>query len=109
MNLSLPKHPDDLFHCKTIPFHSDLPIWPRHYSILTQNLDQFLGVRAGQMKMKQRQFRGVLGDIAKNMNDYYEYSAVPKVNLTCCIFYVVMGVFMLVFAGVFLFGFSKIL
>ncbi len=63
----------------------------------------------GQMKMKQRQFRGVLGGIAKNMNDYYEYSAVPKVNLTCCIFYVVIGVFLLVFAGVFLFGFSKIL
>jgi len=64
---------------------------------------------AGQMKMKQRQFRQVLGDIAKNMNEYYQNSADPKVNLTCCIFYVVMGVFMIVFAGVFLFGFSKIL
>ncbi len=63
----------------------------------------------GHMKMKHRQFRGVLGDIAKNMNDYYAYSAVPKVNLTGCIFYVVLGVFLIVFAGVFLFGFSKIL
>ena len=29
MNLCLPKHPDDMLHCKTIPFHPDLPIWPR--------------------------------------------------------------------------------
>ena len=63
----------------------------------------------GQIKMKQRQFRRVLVDTVNNMNEYYQNSAVPKVNLTCCIFYVVMGVFMIVFAGVFLFGFSKIL
>jgi len=63
----------------------------------------------GQMKMKQRQFRKVLVDIDNNMNEYYQNSAVPKVNLTGCIFYLVMGVFMIVFAGVFLFGFSKIL
>jgi hypothetical protein len=30
-------------------------------------------------------------------------------NLTCCIFYLVIGVFLVVFAGVFLFGFGKIL
>ncbi|MGO9565909.1 MAG: ankyrin repeat domain-containing protein [Desulfomonilaceae bacterium] len=66
-------------------------------------------IGTAQIKMKQRQFRKVLGDIASNMNEYYQNSAVSKMNLTSCIFYAVMGVFLIVFAGVFLFGFSKIL
>src|SRR5271157_880624 len=44
-NLGLTKHPDDLFHRKTISLHPDLPIEPTSYSIPTLNLDQFLGVR----------------------------------------------------------------
>lgn len=66
-------------------------------------------IGTAQIKMKQRQFRRVLVDIVNNMNEYYQNSAVSKMNLTSCIFYVVMGVFLVVFAGVFLFGFSKIL
>ena len=65
-------------------------------------------IGTGQLKMRQRQFSGVLRDIANNMNEYYRNSPVSKVNLTCCIFYAVMGVFLAVFAGVFLFGFDKI-
>jgi hypothetical protein len=36
--------PNDLLHCATIPFLPDLHVWPRSYSILTQDLDQFLVV-----------------------------------------------------------------
>jgi hypothetical protein len=35
MNLRLPKHTDDLFYSKTIPFHPDLPVWLMFYPILT--------------------------------------------------------------------------
>ena len=66
-------------------------------------------IGTGQLKMKQRQFSTVLRDIVKGMNEYYQSGAVSKVNLTCCIFYAVIGVFLAVFAGVFLFGFGKIL
>lgn len=52
----------------------------------------------GQLKMKQRKPAGLLGDIARGMNEHYERSAVP-VNLTSCIFYVIMGALMLVLAG----------
>ncbi len=63
-------------------------------------------IGTGQLKVKQSQFRGVLGDIVKGMNEYYQSATVP-VNLTCCIFYLLLGVFMVVFAGVFLIGFGK--
>jgi hypothetical protein len=66
-------------------------------------------IGTAQIKMKQRQFRRLLVDIVNNMNGYYQNSAVLKMNLTSCIFYVIMGVFLIVFAGVFLLGFSKIL
>jgi hypothetical protein len=62
-------------------------------------------IGTGQVKVKQRQFGGLLGDIVRGMNEYYQSSTVP-VNLTCCIFYVLMGVFMVVFAVVFLIGFG---
>jgi uncharacterized protein len=62
-----------------------------------------------QIKIKQRQFRRVLVDIINNMNAYYKDSSISEINLTSCIFYVVMGVFFIVFAGVFLFAFSKVL
>lgn len=64
-------------------------------------------IGAGQLKVKQWQHNSLLNDIVKGMNEYYQTAAVP-VKLTCCIFYVLMGVFMVVFAGVFLFGFDKL-
>ena len=64
-------------------------------------------IGTGQLKMKQRQFGGLLGDIAKGMNEYYQSATVP-VNLMCCIFYVLLGVFMVVFAVVFWIGFGKL-
>jgi hypothetical protein len=62
----------------------------------------------GQVKMKQRQFSTVLRDIVNGMNEYYQSGAVSEVNLTCCIFYAVIGVFLAALAGIFLFGFGKI-
>jgi hypothetical protein len=64
-------------------------------------------IGTGQLKMKQRKFNGLLGDIVKGMNEYYQSSTV-SVNLTTCIFYVLMGVFMAVFAGVVSIGFGKL-
>jgi hypothetical protein len=57
--------------------------------------------------MKQRQFNKVLSDIVSGMNEYYQSGAISKMNLTCCIFYVLMGVLMALFAGVFLFAVAK--
>jgi hypothetical protein len=65
-------------------------------------------IGTAQIKMKQRQFRRVLVDIVNNMNGYYQNAAISKVNLTCCVFYAVIGLFLAVFAGVFLFAFGKI-
>jgi hypothetical protein len=62
----------------------------------------------GQVKMKQRQFSTVLRDIVNGMNEYYQSGAILEVNLACCIFYTVIGVFLAVLAGIFLFGFGKI-
>jgi len=45
MNLCLPKHPDDLLDCKTIPLHPALLSASDSATSLTQNLDEFLGVR----------------------------------------------------------------
>ncbi|MGO9121837.1 MAG: hypothetical protein ACLQPD_30020 [Desulfomonilaceae bacterium] len=64
-------------------------------------------IGTGQLKMKQRQFAGVLSEIVRGMNEYYQSGAVSKMNLTCCIFYLVVGVLMLLCAGGFLFAFSK--
>ncbi len=66
-------------------------------------------IGTGQLKMKQRQFSSVLRDIVRGMNEYFQSGVISKVNLTCCIFYTIMGVFLVVFAGVFLFGLGKIL
>jgi hypothetical protein len=63
----------------------------------------------GQIRVKQRHLNRVLSNIVSGMNDYYQNHEGLKTNLTCCIFYVALGVFMGAFAGLFLFGFSKIL
>lgn len=65
-------------------------------------------IGTAQLKMKQREFAAVLKDIVNGMNEYYQSGAVLKVNLTCCIFFAVIGVFLAVFAGVFSFGFGKV-
>lgn len=64
-------------------------------------------IGTGQLKMKQRQFNKVLSDIVRGMNEHYQSGAASKMNLTCCIFYALMGVLMAVFAGVFLFAFGN--
>ena len=66
-------------------------------------------IGTGQLKMKQRQFGTVLRNIVSGMNEYFQRGENLKVNLTCCIFYVLIGVFLLVLAGVFLFAFGKMI
>jgi hypothetical protein len=63
-------------------------------------------IGTGQLKMKQRQFRTVLCDIVQGMNEYYQSDTVSKANLTCCIFYTIIGGFLSMLAGVFLFVFA---
>jgi len=46
VNFCLPKHSDDLPHSKTPALHPDLLQAPDPALTLTQNLDQFLGVRS---------------------------------------------------------------
>jgi hypothetical protein len=58
-----------------------------------------------QVKAKQRKGGGVLADVAAGMNEYFRSASVAT-NLTGCVFYVVMGLFMLVFAGVMAFSVS---
>jgi hypothetical protein len=66
-------------------------------------------IGTGQLKMKQRRFSTELCDIVEGMNEYYQSGAVSKANLTCCIFYAVIGVLLAVLAGFFLFGLGRIL
>lgn len=73
---------------------------------LLVSVQSWLGT--GQLKMKQREFRKELSSIVNGMNEYYQSGAVSSVNLTCCIFYTVIGTFLAVFTGAFLFGFGKV-
>ncbi len=78
----------------------------------TQGADLQVAVQSwmgtAQLKMKQRELGAVLRDIVNGMNEFYQTGAVSKVNLTCCTFVAVIGVFLAVFAGIFLFGFGKV-
>ncbi len=66
-------------------------------------------IGTGQLKAKQRESSTVLRDIVKGMNEYYQSGVVTKVNLTCCIFYVVIGILLAVFGGVFFLAFGKMI
>ncbi len=78
----------------------------------TQGADLQVAVQSwvgtAQLKMKEREFGAVLKDIVNGMNEYYQSGTVAKVNLTCCIFFTIIGIFLAVFAGIFLFGFGRI-
>ena len=50
---------------------------------------------AGQIKVKQRGHGSLLAKIATTMNEYFRTSAAAT-NLTACIFFVVMGVLMVI-------------
>ena len=52
-------------------------------------------VGAGVIKMKQREHRSLLTEIATEMNAHFRVSSAP-INLLSCIFYVVMGVIMVI-------------
>ena len=50
---------------------------------------------AGQIKVKQRGHGSLLAEIATTMNEHFRTSAAAT-NLTACIFFVVMGVLMVI-------------
>ena len=50
---------------------------------------------SGQLKIKQRGQGSLLAKIADAMNEYFRISSVPT-NLTTCIFYLVMGILMVI-------------
>ena len=52
-------------------------------------------VAAGVIKMKQREHRSLLTEIVTEMNVHFRVSSAP-INLLSCIFYVVMGVIMVI-------------
>ena len=52
-------------------------------------------VGAGVIKMKQREHRSLLTEIVTEMNVHFRVSSAP-INLLSCIFYVVMGVIMVI-------------
>ena len=57
---------------------------------------------SGQLKIKQRGQGSLLAKIADAMNEYFRISSVPT-NLTTCIFYLVMGILMVISGiGIFL-------
>ncbi len=51
----------------------------------------------GQIKVKQRTHSSVLREIVKAMNDHFRVSSVPT-NMITCIFLLIMGGFMVMFA-----------
>ena len=57
----------------------------------------------GLIKMKQRTHRSVLKEIIKAMNEHFRMSSVST-NMIPCIFFVIIGVFMVIFAVSMLFG-----
>jgi len=54
-------------------------------------------VGTGQLKLKESNDKRLLTKLVGGVNDYYESNSV-KVNNTTSIFYIVMGVFMLIFS-----------
>ena len=56
----------------------------------------------GQLRAKQPQHGDVLADVVAAMNKYFQSTAV-EINLAGCVFYCLMGAFMLLAAGVFAF------
>jgi len=58
----------------------------------------------GQLKLKNNNDRSVLPEIIAGINDYYNENDVKANNITS-IFYIIMGVLMLLFAATFFFVF----
>ena len=57
----------------------------------------------GLIKIKQRAHRSVLKEIVNAMNEHFRISSVPT-NMITCVFLLVMGIFMVIFAVSMLFG-----
>ena len=60
---------------------------------LQVSVQSWVGV--GVIKMKQREHRSLLTEIVTEMNVHFRVSSAP-INLLSCIFYVVMGVIMVI-------------
>ena len=64
-------------------------------------------VGAGQIKLKRSKDKNVLPQIISGLNDYYSENNI-KPNIITPIFYIILGVFMLILAGVFYFALNNI-
>ena len=60
---------------------------------LQVSVQSWLG--SGMIKVKQREHRSLLTEIVAEMNRYFSVSSAP-IKLTTCVFYVVMGVLMVI-------------
>ena len=61
-------------------------------------------IGAGQLKLKKVKDSNVLPEIVKGINEYYSENNIKPNNITS-IFYIIMGIFMLISAGAFYFVF----
>ncbi len=73
---------------------------------LQVSVQSWLG--SGMIKVKQREHRSLLTEIVAEMNRYFSVSSAP-IKLTTCVFYVVMGVLMVIGGIGMVFLFQKIL
>ncbi len=68
-------------------------------------IQSWIGV--GQLKLKKSKKRALLKTVVDGINDYYSSNSIKPNNITS-IFYIIMGMFMLICAGAFLFVFSSL-
>jgi len=68
-------------------------------------MQSWIGV--GQLKLKKSKDRELLKKVVDGIDDYYLANAIKPNNITS-IFYIIIGVFMVICAAAFLFIFSKI-
>jgi hypothetical protein len=64
-------------------------------------------IGTAQINVRPHKFNGVLRDIVQGMNSYYQTANV-SVNLMTCYFYLIMGVFMMIFSVVFIGIFNQL-
>lgn len=60
------------------------------------------GMGTGLIKVKEPKFGGTLRQIVQAMNDYFRSASVPT-NMFSCVFFTIIGVFMVIFAVTLLF------
>ena len=76
-----------------------------------QNADLQIAIQswigAGQLKLKKSKDYSILKSVVDGINEYYVTNKIRPNNITS-IFYIIMGIFMMVLGGAVFFAFSKI-